>query len=400
VIVLRTLPWTFFACGAVLTALATWLAAVNREPYSAAALGGLIIGTCLFGIGPLVASRQPANPIGWIISVCSALISFGGAGYFADQYARYALTTAPGSLPAVDVVLVLRYVAQNLGFFPLVTFVPLLFPTGHLASRRWRPVAAVAAISIVGVIGSHVFEPGPISSRYSAIRNPFGIEAVGPVLELLRGPILIAVFLAVGASVLSVFLRFRNARGVERMQLKWFAYGAAFLPVAFVIGVGITALGVPNAQPIISALYPLSIAPLAIAIGVAILRYRLYDFDVLINRTLVYGALTSVLVFTFFAGLLAIQAVLRPITSGSELAVAISTLLSFALFQPIRRRVQGAVDRRFDRSRYDAARTLDAFADRLRDEVDLDALRADLLSAVRQTMAPAHASLWLRERAR
>jgi hypothetical protein len=137
-----------------------------------------------------------------------------------------------------------------------------------------------------------------------------------------------------------------------------------------------------------------------VATGIAILRHRLYDIDLLINRTLVYGATSAAIGATFFGGIIALQTLLRPLTAGSELSVAISTLASFALFQPIRRRVQGTVDRRFDRSRYDAGRTLEVFADRLRDEVDLDALRDDLLGAVRQTMAPTHASLWLRERAR
>jgi hypothetical protein len=200
-------------------------------------------------------------------------------------------------------------------------------------------------------------------------------------------------------SAASLLVRFRRARGVERQQLKWLAYAAgmlaAYLPFAliFVVIYPIPALILP-----ISLLGIAIFAGIPIATGLAVLRYRLYDIDLLINRTLVYAATSAAIAAMFFVGIVALQALLRPLTNGSELAIAVSTLISFALFQPVRRRIQETVDRRFDRSRYDAARTLDAFADRLRDEVNLDALREDLLVSVQQTMAPAHMSLWLRER--
>jgi hypothetical protein len=193
------------------------------------------------------------------------------------------------------------------------------------------------------------------------------------------------------AAVASVVVRFARSRGVERQQLKWFAYAAALLAVSVVASAVVPV-------PIVSALPTLVIFGLPIALAIAVLRYHMYDIDLLINRTVVYGAATAAIAAMFFAGLVALQALLRPLISGNELAIAASTLTSFALFQPVRRRVQDAVDRRFNRAHYDAARTLDSFANHLSDDVDLDSLRSDLLEAVRATMAPAHASLWLRER--
>jgi hypothetical protein len=192
----------------------------------------------------------------------------------------------------------------------------------------------------------------------------------------------------------AVLVRFRTAAGTERQQLKWFAYAASIVLLFFVAaGFGLFSyLG--GLGPLMTVLV-MDLVPISVA--VAILRYRLYDIDLLINRTLVYGVTSVAIAVTFFLGLVALQAALRPLTSGSELAVAASTLVSFALFQPMRRRVRDAVDRRFDRRRYDAERTLDAFAARLREQVDLGALETELLAAVRDTVQPAHAGVWLRE---
>jgi hypothetical protein len=223
--------------------------------------------------------------------------------------------------------------------------------------------------------------------------NPFG-GIGGAVGEFLNLALTVLNFLALPSligALLAAIVRFTRSRGVERQQLKWLAYWAALVVVAMLLSVL-----VPNSATLSAA--NLALACLPITVAIAIFRYRLYDIDVLINRTLVYGVTTAAIAATFFLGIVALQSVLRPLTSGSELAVAASTLVSFALFQPIRRRVQTAVDQRFDRFRYDAALTVDAFAEELRDEVDIDALRAELLGAVARTMAPAHASLWLRER--
>jgi hypothetical protein len=208
---------------------------------------------------------------------------------------------------------------------------------------------------------------------------------------------------ALAASILSVVVRMRRARGDERLQIKWLAYGALPIGAIFVLQPLIQPVVISNfgseAGGWLFTLQHIAFLSVPIAIGIAILRYRLYDIDHLINRTLVYGATTIGIGAAFFGGIVALQGALSPFTSGSDLAVAASTLVAFALFQPIRRRIQDAVDRQFDRSRYDAARTLEAFAERLRDEVDIGPLRTDLLDAVGQTMGPVYASLWLRARA-
>jgi hypothetical protein len=187
--------------------------------------------------------------------------------------------------------------------------------------------------------------------------------------------------------------RYGRARGVERQQFKWFTAGMVVAIAVVAAGGALFLADSDLAKFVISN----GVAAVPISVGVAVLRYRLYDIDLFIKRTVVYGGTSMAIALTFFLGILGLQALLRPLTAGSELAIAASTLGSLALLQPIRRRVQNAVDRRFDRARHDAARTIEAFAEQLRDEVDLDALRTDLLGAVQQTMAPAHSSLWLRE---
>jgi len=192
------------------------------------------------------------------------------------------------------------------------------------------------------------------------------------------------------ASVVALVLRFRRSSGIERLQMKWFVYASALTAVCLLL------VPVLQTQKPFQIFIVLSLNAIPIAAGIAILRYRLYDIDLLINRTLVYGATSAALAATFFAGILGLQALLRPITGGSQLAIAFSTLVCFALFQPIRRRAQDEFDRRFYRARYDAARAIDAFSVRLRADVDLDSVRADLIAVVRETIHPAHASVWLR----
>jgi hypothetical protein len=264
----------------------------------------------------------------------------------------------------------------------------LLFPDGRLPSRRWQVVVWLTIASIVGLVVATATIPGPLLV-FTAVQNPFGVE--GPLPLALAG----VSFLIGGgcgiASVASLFIRYRRAAGVERQQLKWFLYGGAVAIAVFPVIVGL-------GMPITSATYVVSGATIIIAAAaaVAIFRYHLYDIDLLINRTLVYGLTTGGLAVAFFGLVVALQTLLRPFTGGSELAVAGSTLGTVALFQPLRQRAQAGVDRRFYRSRYDAGRTVDDFSVRLSDEVDLDAVRIGLLDAVGATMRPVHASLWLR----
>jgi hypothetical protein len=292
----------------------------------------------------------------------------------------------------------------------IVVPVVLLFPHGHLRSDRWRLVAVAAVPIFVFNAVVIALTPGALSGLAAIIDNPFGVDALATWAGVLTALGFAGALGVVGASFLSVFLRFREARGTERQQLKWFAYASGLVAFALFLNTVIQAVGgvtVGRQAVILMSAHPAAkagqvfligaMAFIPVAVGIAVVRYRLYDIDLLINRTVVYGATSVAIGTTFFVGILTLTQVLRPITQGNELAVAASTLASFGLFQPIRRRLQNAVDRRFDRSRYDASRTLDGFADQLRDEVDLDTLRADLIGAVRGAMAPAHASLWLRE---
>lgn len=270
----------------------------------------------------------------------------------------------------------------------MLTLVPLYFPDGRLPSARWRPVACAALAGTAGYALATAVLPAPIP--IIGIQNPFGAWDSAPlVFGVLSASVSVILITSIAAAA-SVVWRFRTATAEVRQQIKWFAV-AASLPV--IAGFVMLPLELPVA--ISSVVFTLGTLSIPAAVTLAILRYRLYDIDLLINRTVVYGATSAAIAVMFFVAIVALQALLRPLTAGSELAIAASTLVSFA-FQPVRRRVQDAVDRRFDRSRYNAARMLDAFADRLRDEVDLDALRGGLLSAVERTMAPAHASVWLR----
>jgi hypothetical protein len=337
--------------------------------------------------GLLVARRQPRNPIGWILLVAGLASGFGG---FVQEYATRAVIIAPGSLPGA---IVLAWIASWTWTFyagPMLTLVPQLFPTGRPLGPRWVPLLWSGAAFIPVAFFLFALRPGPVENA-TFIDNPIALGGtLAEVRAALDGPISGFMALTVAASGTTLAVRFRRARGVERQQLKWVASSAMFAAIAFAIMVASNSA--KPAQVLVIAAF----MTIPVAIGIAILRYRLYDIDVLINRALVYGSTSAGIAIAFFAGIVVLQALLRPVTSGSEVAVAISTLASVVLFQPLRSRVQSAVDRRFYRSRYDAARTLDAFSVRLRDEVDLDAVRADLVRAVHETVQPAHASVWLR----
>ena len=349
--------------------------------------GALLIHAIGFtAIGAVVALRRPANAIGWLLLVAGCVSALCA---FAVEYGVYAIVGRTVALPGG---LFSGWLGSWIWIFYIVLglpFVLLLFPNGRLLSTRWWPVAGVAILAAFLIAAVMAFRPGPLQLA-AYMDNPFTplapslVEALDTISKFLSLPAI------VGPSW-SLVLRFRRSTGIERAQIKWLAFSAGPVGAA-----GFASFVLPDKLGQVLFVFLLLSVP--VSVGIAILRYRLYDIDLLINRTLVYGATSATIALTFFAGIVVLQALLRPLTSGAELAVAASTLLSFALFQPIRRRVQDAVDRRFYRSRYDAAQILDSFAVRLRDEVDLDAVRADLIGSVRQTLAPSHLSLWLRER--
>ncbi len=391
--------WSLAVCGIALNVLFHALDLLNGHRY-APPIVGTFVGIAFLVVGALIASRRPRNPIGWLYLGALTLISFGGSGNVSDQYVYYAVVTRPGSLPAPEWVAWAGLVVLTPAFVTLIFFSLLLFPDGRLPSSRWRPVAVAAVVAAVVLTLETALAPGPLRAASVALDNPVRIDVPAAFVRLTAIPLtLLAALIVVVlvASVAAIFLRFRAATGVERQQLKWFAYGAACIPGVGLLAIGLSVMvpqGIPGLDP--SNLWPLSVAGIPIATAIAILRYRLYDIDVLIRRTLTYASLSALLLGAYIGGVALLETLLAPLTSGNGVAVAISTLIVVALFQPLRRRIQAAVDRRFFRSRYDAARVLDAFGARLRDEVDLDAVRADLVDAAERTVRPVHASVWIR----
>jgi hypothetical protein len=351
------------------------------------------------GVGLLLTLKLPRQPVGWLLLGAGTLFQ---VTFAAEAYAWAAFLRVPGTLPFGGVAYLMGYAwVPALGcLFLAIT----LFPTGRPPSPRWRlPVALVvmdtALLLVANALAPREFPvPQSILPAQGAltlmVANPLAID--GPLATLLgyvySSPVTYAVYLIPVAAILT---RFRTASANERQQLKWFAYASSILMLFFVTAGVVPVFSYLGGLGPLVTLLLMDLIPISVA--VAILRYRLYDIDLLIKRTIVYGASTAAIAALFWLGILALQRLLSPVTSGSEVAIAASTLVSLALFQPVRRGVQDAVNRRFDRSRYDAARTVDAFADQLRDEVNLDELRADLLGAVQLTMAPAHATLWLRD---
>ena len=351
-------------------------------------------------VGALIASRRPRNPIGWILLATGFLWMLNG---MLDYYGVYGVAQ-PGSVPFPVGVAGLN----NWLWVPLVglpgTYLVLLFPDGRLPSRRWRPLTwlsgAVMVLASLGVI----LAPGPLENL-GEVRNPFGLEG-HPWMTTAAYAVLPLLPLCILASALSLVLRYRRSRGEVREQIKWIAFAASFVGLLYLIAMACSlivptetwfAAGSPLWLNLLEYAALVSFTAVPIAVGFAVLKYRLYDIDTLINRALVYGSLTATLVALYFGGVVVLQRVLLVLTGEqSTLAVVASTLVIAALFNPLRRRVQAFVDRRFYRRKYDAAKTLEAFSAKLRDETNLDALSDDLVGVVRETMQPAHISLWLR----
>jgi hypothetical protein len=349
----------------------------------------LLVGFGAFAVvGALLIAKRPTNLVGWIMAASGLMVGLFPAG---DSYAAYVMTTSGHP----DALAVIGAWAQGWYWLLLLVLVlvylPLLFPDGRLPSRRWLPFAL-----LMGIVTLSVVVLGALTDTLTGqdvdyrIENPIGIEGLAPVESL---PVfdLIGILLGIGlvGAVVAVVVRFRRARGIERQQMKWFLYAAALIPSFLVLE------QLPGI--IDSVVLGLVVLAQPIAIGVAVLRYRLYDIDVVINRTLVYGSLTASLVLIYLGCVVSLQYVFQSFTGGeSQLAVVVSTLAIAALFNPLRRRIQRFIDRRFYRRKYDARKTLEAFGSRLREETDLDALSGHLVGVVRETMQPAHVSLWVR----
>jgi hypothetical protein len=346
-------------------------------------------------VGAVVGSRRPENPIGWLFC---AIGVFAAIVLLSSEYAAYALLAQPDSLPGGLAMVWIRAWAwvPYLGLFVLLF---LVFPDGWppTTALRWFTSLVLFVIAYGTILAA--FSPGPIDAIGGAVENPIGIEslrgvgtnsAVGPVESVLYALGIVA--------AASLFARMRRARGVERLQIKWFAYATVVLVAGAVLAFTVSeATGVQLLGELGFLLTMVGLAGLPMAIGIAVLRYRLYNIDRIINRTLVYGSLTAMLLAVYVGGIVLLQRIFVLLTGEkSTLAVVASTLLIAALFTPLRRRIQSFIDRSFYRRKYDAAKTLEGFSMKLRDETDLDALSNDLVGVVRQTMQPAHVSLWLR----
>jgi hypothetical protein len=387
------LAWALWALAMLGIAAVLWFDHLLRQAgrgdlvqLNASALPWLLALVSAPTVGAVLAARRPRHPVGWLLLGLG--VSIGLAG-FADGYAPYGLLARPGSLPAARWPAIYGPAVTVAGI-ACISFVLLLTPTGSLPSPRWRWWARVAAAAPVVYVVALTLRPAPVEPAYRSVTNPLGL----PALQL---PITIVHILASGTTViavvvgaLSLVVRFRRAHGIERQQLRWVALAAVLASLAILVMLAGMAAG--NAGLLIWAA-GISFAVMPPAIGAAVARYRLYDLDRIVSRTLAYGLLTVLLGGAYAAVVLGLGQLLG---RRSSLVVAAATLAVAATFQPARRRVQAAVDRRFNRRRYDAARTIAAFSARLRQQVDLDTLTAELLAVVDQTMQPTSASLWLR----
>ena len=380
---MRRLPFAAAALGiativpaAVINAVLDWPGTVDLI----ANLGFTLLVVGAAGTGAIVASRVPGNAVGWTLLALGAGL---GVAMLCGAYAEWSALRSASPLPGEAWAAWVGSWLALLAIFAPATALLLLFPDGRLVSPRWRPVAwALVAVVVLGVAGV-AFSPEPIGE--GKIANPLAADErladIAAVTDLLALPALLT-------AAASLAVRFRRSRGVERLQLKWFAFDGAIVGVA--LGLSGSVGGLIADLAFVTGL--LSLAALPVTAGLAILRYRLYDIDVVIRRTLIYAALTAALAATYLALVLLIGLAV----GRSGFAVAVSTLAVATLFRPLRKRIQAGVDRRFYRRRYDAALTLEAFGGRLRDEVDLEALTADVRGVVRETMQPASVTLWLR----
>jgi hypothetical protein len=386
--------WALWALAMFGLPVVAWLDHLSRQagrPELAQLSGGSVVAPVLAAVsaatvGAVLASRRPRHPVGWLLLILGLALNASGV---AAAYTAYGLVARPGALPAAGAVA--RYVpALILTALPVLSFVLLLTPTGSLPSPRWRWWAWVTVAAPVALLVAVAVARGSLDPRYQAEGNPLDFRGVGGGLlvvnQLALGVTLLALMVAAG----SLVVRFRRARGVERQQLRWVAWAAMLVALAAVAALASAALGFSE---VLDWAAGACVALLPLAAGAAILRYRLYDLDRIISRTLAYGLLTVLLGGGYAGVVLGLGQLLG---RDSPLVVAGATLTVAAAFQPARRRIQQLVDRRFNRRRYDAARTVEAFAARLREQVDLDALTGELLAVVQDTMQPTQASLWLR----
>ena len=392
------LAWPLWALTVVLTALlglfyvlslSAWGEIPDRAPPWFFPLMALML-VSFSTVGAVIAARRPDNAVGWSLLTMGLAL---GVAFVGQVYADYTLVAHPGSLPGGAVAVWLSLWNSVLALVA-ATFFCLLFPDGRPPSNRWRWVGRLASTGGVLLVLGVSLAPGTLDERnYPGARNPVGVEGAERLLE---GTTTVGTALALVAlllAVLSMFVRFRRSIGVERQQLKWIVYAGAAAASGFALTLFLSG---PLANAVFAVAF-LAFIGVPVAAGFAIMRYRLYEIDLLINRTLVYVPLTAMLALVYVGGVVGLQSVFRAFTGQeSTLAIVASTLAIAALFSSLRQRLQAFVDRRFYRRKYDAAKTLAVFSGRLRDETDLEALSDDLVGVIRDTVQPEHVSLWLR----
>jgi hypothetical protein len=395
------LAWSLWVLTVALMALTVVFRALyplSEDPTTVAAnfaISVLFVAT-FPTVGALIASRRPKNPIGWVFCAMSL---FTTTAVLLEHYAEYSLVVEPGAFPLAKTAAWVGNWIWTVALSPLGFFL-LLFPDGRPPSPRWRIVAWLLSAALGSWFVSQAFVPGPlVNAGYESISNPYGIEALGGIFKVIGTVSGFLLMVTVLASAFSLVVRFRRSRGDERRQIKWVAYAGALVALVVVLQLAVE-MALPETDLLVEVLnltFVVAISSVPIAAGVAILKYRLYDIDLLINRTLVYGPLSASLVLFYLGCVVSLQYLLRTLTGQeSQLAIVASTLAIAALFNPLRRRIQNFIDRRFYRRKYDAAKTLGAFSARLRDETDLGALGDGLVGVVQETTQPAHISLWLR----
>ncbi|MGI8586128.1 MAG: hypothetical protein ACR2M0_00350 [Chloroflexia bacterium] len=397
----RTAPklaWTCWLFTVGFIAVTLFLDHLNSPTTLLSDTFGALVQFAFATVGLLITSRRHENPIGWVLAIGTLLMVVAD---FSLEYSVYGLLIAPGSLPSPLWTAVLGGWLRSIGFILLLFVALLLFPDGRLPSARWRkPAWFILACTLLGSLGI-LFTPdfSDVDSRLSSFSNPLGNTIQGPLPRLLAALFVPAGGAAILTCVAALAVRFQRSKGDERQQLKWLTY-SSFLSAAILLLLYVNVLLNVNTDSQLGGfLFNLLLAPIPIAIGSAVLKYRLYDIDLIINRTLVYGTLTGALALVYLGSVVLLEQLVRSFTgqAHSDLVVVSSTLAIAALFTPLRRRIQSFIDRRFYRHKYDAAKTLAEFSATVRDEVDLNRLTDHLLKVVEETIQPADASLWLRQ---
>ena len=392
-------------CGLTLVCLAATVAldtlngssngkAIQNDLPVVVELGYLVLFIAFPVVGALIVRRQRTNAVGWIFCAVGLALS---SGVWAESYTTYAYFVNPGALPgAAYTAWLTTWFVGGTSMFGLLVWLLLLFPTGRPPAPRWRWVAWITALSMLFTFAG-TFKPGPFDNLVlpPGAVNPLGIPGARAALVIADVIGFVLAVVAAGASAVALVGRLRRSRGTERQQLKWFTFSAVIVAFTFLTAPIYWLSRIPGV--LWGVMFLVAMGTLPAAVGIAILKHNLYDIDLIIRRTLVYAGLTLLLGAGYVAGVVLLQTTLDPVTRGSNVAVAATTLAAAAAFRPARGRMQSAVDRRFNRHRYDAARTIEVFAARLREEVDLDALVGELRGVVQETMQPSHVSLWLRQ---